>query len=230
MKSKCQWMATNRIKTRPPFNSLFPVDEKTVDAVAEHMRVNGYDQSQPIVLWKEKFAEGKHQAIIIDGHTRLLAAKKIGLSPVYVARVSFPSEEAALQYAVHNQRDRRNLNDADLIRCIEAVDKRASWGGDRKSEEAKIKSSSEPLFSSAKATAETVGTSETKVKKARTVLDHADDATKQAVRDGDKSIHRAYQETQEKRKKDNGIIAVCPRCGHECHVSLQEIKQESEHG
>ena len=193
MPSKCQWMAVNRIKVRPPFNSLFPVDKKTVDAVAEHMRANGYDQSQPIILWKEKLDEERNHAIIIDGHTRLAAAKKAGISPVYVARVSFPDEQTALEYAIHNQRDRRNLTDADLLRCIKAVDKRHSWGGDRKSKEAKIKSSSEPLISSAKATAETVGTSESKVKKARTILDHADRGTKQAVLDGKKSIHASGQ-------------------------------------
>lgn len=205
METKQQWMATSRIKVRAPFNSLFPIDGKTVDAVAEHMKARGYDQSQPIILWKELLDENKNQAIIVDGHTRLAAAKKIGLSPVYVARMSFADENVAVQHAIHNQRDRRNLTDADLIRCIEAVDKRSSWGGDRKSADTKIKSSSEPLISSAKATAETVGTSETKVKKARILIDHADEGTKQVVLDGKKSIHAAAKETQQKRKQQKVV-------------------------
>jgi len=209
MPGKCQWMAVNRIKTRLPFNSLFPVDDKTVEAVAEHMRINGYDQSQPIVLWKEKLDENKDQAIVVDGHTRLLAAKKISLSPVYVARVSFASAHAALKYAIHNQRDRRNLTDADLFRCIEVVDERKPRGGHRKSEAVKSKTSSEAIDSgkSAEQTALIVGTSKTKVEKARTLLDYADEQTKQTVLDGKQSIHAAAKETQGKRKG----ISVKPR-------------------
>ena len=37
MPSKCQWMARDRITVQTPFMGLFPIDEKTVDAVAEHM-------------------------------------------------------------------------------------------------------------------------------------------------------------------------------------------------
>ncbi|MBN1843067.1 MAG: ParB N-terminal domain-containing protein [Deltaproteobacteria bacterium] len=195
MQSKCQWMAVNRIKTRVPFNNLFPVDDKTVEALAEHMEANGYDQSQPIVLWKEKLDEDRKQAIVVDGHTRLLAAKKIGLSPVYVARVSFGSQDAALQYAIHNQRDRRNLTDADLLRCIEAVDERKPKG-----QRTDLASSEAKSGKSAEQTAKIVGTSKTKVEKARTLLDYADEQTKQTVLDGEKSIHAAAKETQEKRK------------------------------
>ncbi len=215
MPGKCQWMAVNRIKTKAPFNSLFPVDNGTVNAVAEHMKVNGYDQSQPIVLWKEKLDEDRKQAIVIDGHTRLLAAKKIGLSPVYVARVSFASADAALEYAIHNQRDRRNLTDADLLRCIEAVDERKPRGGDRKSEAVKSKTSSEAIDSgkSAEQTALIVGTSKTKVEKARTLLDYADEQTKQTVLDGKKSIHAAAKETQEKRKGKSKEQKQKPRTG-----------------
>jgi len=196
-------MATNRIKTRPPFKNLFPVDEKIFNAVAEDMKVRGYDQSQPIIVWKEKLDASKNDALVIDGHTRLFAAKRIGLSPVYIARVSFPDEQEALQYAIHNQRDRRNMTDADILSCIEAVDHRRQRGGDHTTEEGKAKSASQPIASSAQETAKIVGTSEDKVKKARTVLDHADEKTKEEVFEGKKSIHKAAKETQEKQKKQS---------------------------
>jgi hypothetical protein len=48
---------------------------------------------------------------------------------------SFPDEDSALEYAIHNQRNRRNLTDAELLRCIEVLDRRKERGGDRKSEE-----------------------------------------------------------------------------------------------
>ena len=40
-----------------------------------------------------------------------------------------------------------------------------------------------------------------KQERARTVMEHADEATKEAVKQGELSINRAYQETQKKRKQ-----------------------------
>lgn len=197
MKSKRQWMATNRIKTRAPLHSLFPVDPQMVDAIAEHMQENGYEETQPIVLWDLTDQENSNHALyVVDGHTRLQASKKAKLSPVYVARMTFQDNDDALQYAIHNQRDRRNLTDADLFRCIEAVDKRKQRGGDRKSEQVKSKTSIEAIdsVSSAEETARIVGTSKAKVERARSVLDHGDEETKEQVLRGEKSIHRAYTE------------------------------------
>ena len=200
MESKRQWIATNRIKTRTPLNSLFPVDGSMVDKIAWHMQANGYDVSQPIVLWDLTEQENsKHALYVVDGHTRLLAAKKAKLSPVYVAKMKFKDNDEALQYAIHNQRDRRNLTDADLFRCIEAVDKRKQKG-----ERTDLASSGAMSGKSAGETAKIVGTSKTKVERARSVLDHADKRTKEEVLKGEKSIHKAYTETQEKREVKKG--------------------------
>jgi ParB family chromosome partitioning protein len=202
MESKRQWVATNRPKTVKVFRSLFPGNNGLVATIGNHMREHGYDESQPIILWDRTKEEDRNALYVIDGHTRLVAAKQIGLSRVYVARVKFPNEETALQYAIHNQRDRRNMTDADILRCIDAVDKLKPRGGDRKSESAKSNGSTEPIETktSAQETADIVGTSETKVKKARTVMRYADASTKNDVLAGKKSLHRAYQKTQNKRR------------------------------
>jgi len=50
------------------------------------------------------------------------------------------------------------------------------------------------------ATASVVGTSRAKTEKARTVLDKADESTRQEVLNGNMSINKAYQETREKEK------------------------------
>ena len=44
------------------------------------------------------------------------------IAEVPVIRQEFKDEKEALEYAIHNQRDRRNLSDAELLRCIEAID------------------------------------------------------------------------------------------------------------
>jgi ParB family chromosome partitioning protein len=214
MKSKCEWMATNRPKTIGLFRNLFPGNDQLAETIGKHMLIHGYDESQPIIIWDRTKEEGwnKNDLYVVDGHTRLVAAKQYQLDRVYVARVKFTDEQAALKYAIHNQRDRRNMTDADILRCIEAVDKLKPRGGDRRSGAAKSKTSSEAIesgASSAAATAKMVGTSKAKVEKARTVMKHADENTRNDVLVNKKSIHRAYQETQNKRKGAD----TCKECG-----------------
>jgi hypothetical protein len=48
--------------------------------------------------------------------------------------------------------------------------------------------------------ADVMGISPRKVERTRTVLDYADEDTKQEVLEGKKSIHKAYVETQERRR------------------------------
>jgi hypothetical protein len=72
-----------------------------------------------INVWKDGL-------VVVDGHTRRLGALACGLTEVPVCFHDFATEEDALRYAIHNQKHRRNLTSADLMRCIEAVDKRHS--------------------------------------------------------------------------------------------------------
>jgi len=233
MKSKRGWVATNRLKTLKTFGSIFPRDDKMIDAIADHMAANGYDQSQPVVAWDRTKEEGNKNALyIVDGHTRKCAAAQAGISPVYVANVKFASEEEALEYAIHNQRDRRNMTEADLFRCIELVDSRKTRGGDRKSPAAKSKPSTEVIDSgksSAQKTAEIVKTNRSKVEKARAVLAHADDQTKEDVKDGKKSINKAYTETQQKRReqKNSGARKKTERKPQSIDPVFEEIHTEA---
>jgi len=193
----------SEIKTAEPFKNLFPINPKDLTAITENMEKVGYDKSQPVIIWA-----GKN--ILVDGHTRLIAAERAGLDDVPVYPHEFASEQEALEYAIHNQRDRRNMTDADILRCIEALDNRQSHGGDRKSGNFKPPSGALKQ-KSAKQTADILGTSQRKVERTRTVLDHADEKTKQEVKSGRKSIYQAYTETQEKRKQqinDSTVITL----------------------
>ena len=199
--SKRQWMSISRIVKKTPFMGLFPDQPDKVEAIADHMRQHGYDTTQPIILWEQPKGEDKKKQlksgfILIDGHTRFEAAKKASLNTgVYVARVKFPNEKAALDHAIHNQRDRRNMDDASLFKCIEALDQLK-----RKGQRTDL---AQPCAKSGKSAAETAkvaGVSTWQVEKIRSIEKHADDETKEAVKSGKKSINKAYKETQAKRK------------------------------
>ena len=130
-------MEISAIITRPPFNELFSISPAVLENIKLAMAEGGYDDSQPIIVW-----DGEN--VVIDGHTRLQAAREVDLEDIPVYFKSFADEYDALVYAIHNQRNRRNLTDAEILRCIEALDSRKSHGGDRRSED--FKASSEALI------------------------------------------------------------------------------------
>jgi len=177
------------IKTAEPFRTLFPASQSTIDAIAADMRVNGFDYAYPIIMWQGK-------GVIIDGHTRYQSAKLAELGYVPVIWKDFDGESEALAYAIHCQRNRRNLTPAELFRCLEELDKRRTHGGDRKSEEIKAQNCA-LNGKSAEETAKLLGVSARKVEQMRTIEDRADEETKEAVKSGEISVNAAYQRTVE---------------------------------
>ncbi len=192
-------MKVENIKIACPFDGLFSINPLVLARVQEDMEKRGYDPSQPINLWREG-------EVMIDGHTRLEAARRAGLEEIPIHYQSFDTEDAALTYAIHNQRHRRNLTDEEILRCIEALDRRKTRGGDHKSDTFKEKSKApngaiDRKEKSARRTAKLVGVSTRKVERARTVL--ADPQAAAEVSTGKKKISRAYKEIQANRKSQS---------------------------
>ncbi len=213
-------MNTEEVKTHETFRALFPIRPELLTIIEEDMKTFEYDESQPIVLatW-----EGQDEPVCIDGHTRLQAAKNAGIMEVPVYEYEFDSEQEAIDHAINLQQNRRNMTDADILVCVALLDSKRPRGGDRRSEEAKSKPSSDgngnSRSASAKETAEKVGTGTRKVEKARTVLGKGDPDTVKAVQSGKMSINKAYQEVQEKagNKSDEKIKDI-----HEQHYVIPE--------
>jgi hypothetical protein len=193
------------IKTHPTFESLFPINPVVLEKIQQDMVEGRYDLSQPIIMatW-----EGQSEPVCIDGHTRLRAAINAGIEQVPAWLHEFDTEQEAVEKAIKLQRNRRNMTDAELLTCMEKLDRKKSRGGDRRSEEAKSKvqgcTIENERSQSAQITGELLGISERKVKQARTVMDHADEATVDAVKLGDLSINQAYEATQKKRRDKKG--------------------------
>ena len=181
--SKVSIMDTKDIVTEAPFKDLFPIHEPILESIIENMTKFGYDSAFPVVLW------GK---IVIDGHTRLDAAEALGIVSIPVEQKDFVNKQEALEYAVHNQRDRRNMTDSELLTCIEVLDKPMT-----KSEAASLAKSSNPDVragkgETSKKTAKILGVGKTKIEKARKVL--KDPEMKKDVLEGAKTIETAAKE------------------------------------
>ena len=180
---------TAALRTAEPFQSLFPIRKTDLEKITANMKQNGFDHAHPIIVW------AGHKFTVVDGHTRLLAARRLGIDTIPIVVREFANENEALEYAIDSQRNRRNLTDAELLRCLSELDKRQNAG--------RPKNCSVALGRSSCATAYLLGTSRGKVEKLRAINDHGTETIKLAVLSGDLTINRAYVITMEARKMDD---------------------------
>jgi hypothetical protein len=130
MKEETGAQELKKVKTKDlvmaePFESLFSVDTETYKQTYSKVYVNmdllGFDKTQPIIVRKDK-------NIVIDGHTRLRAARQKGIEEVWVIEKDFLNEDDAIQYVIHLHRDRRKLTDVDIFRLVTLLDKKYPEG------------------------------------------------------------------------------------------------------
>ena len=179
------------IHTASPFKDLFPIREKDLKNIEESMKNNGFNSGLPITLW------AGHDAIVVDGHTRLAAAQKLLFAQIPVILKNFKDEAEALKYAIEMQTNRRNLTDAELINCINELDKRKSVGRPKK-----ISSDEGISGGSAENTGKLLGISRAKVERIRAINDHASDEIKEAVKSGEMTVNMAYNKTMDARRQE----------------------------
>ena len=178
------------IHTASPFKDLFPIREKDLKNIEESMKNNGFNSGLPITLW------AGHDLTVIDGHTRLAAAKKLLFAQIPVILKKFKDEDEALKYAIEMQTNRRNLTDAELLNCLTELDKRKKKGPAKS-----IASRDAIPGKSAEQTAALLGVSPAKVERLRAVNDHATDEVKEAVKSGKMSVNKAYNKTMVARRQ-----------------------------
>lgn len=207
-------MSTLDLVMIKPFKDLFETSADVLKAVSEDMAKNGFDRAFPLILWEN---------VVIDGHTRLKAAMANSIERVPVVKRKFKNEKEALEYAIHNQRDRRNLSEAELLRCIEALDKPMSrQEAGKKGAKVKSGEAKEKEMPTHKKTAKILNIGESKVTEARKVL--KDKKAKQDVESGKKTIHKAAQELKEKKSPKKKVTKTPEKTRIECiaKVVLEE--------
>ena len=166
------------IRTGKPFKGLFPVKQEVLEGVTRSMKAEGYDRTQPVILWKER-------DIIIDGHTRKKAATQAEIANIPTLSVSLPDETTAVRYAYSLQLNRRNLTDADLFVLLEGMDLESLPGdtGEKKRERV----------------AKLCGISPTKAQRLLKVIREGPENEKDRIRHGELSVNQAYDELREVR-------------------------------
>ena len=190
-------VSPDTLTQRPPFQGLYQIDPGVLERITSHMRANGYDNGQPITVWRHELENGEEERVVVDGHTRLRAARDAGLLEVTVIYRSFASDAEALKYAIHNQRDRRNLSDAEIIGLVVMVDKPVT-GFKGALPIAIAGTNAAKAARTSYLTASAIGVGRGKVEEARTVL--SDPEVKEKVKAGGISIHAGAREVKAKRR------------------------------
>ena len=153
--SDWRWADPRTLKVNPAFQSLIPLQSK-----GEHMALEASIKADgcrdPLTVWK-----GKN--VVLDGHTRrelCIGHKK----QAKVRDVELPDEQAAKEYILQIQRQRRNLTREAMsyFRGSEYNAIKQARGGKR---ERKSKGQSDPQRTTAVKLAEKYGVSEKTVKR-----------------------------------------------------------------
>jgi hypothetical protein len=154
----------------PEISKVFSVEEKILSEVERKIRESGYDKNQPIVLWKDK-------NILVDGRTRLTAAKRPGLEKIPATEKKFANRQEALLYTFERQAIRRNLSSAEILAAAQTIRGRKETDGKGRA---------------AEQIAERRGVSPATIYMAKKILAEAPKEDLKAARKGEKSIKAVY--------------------------------------
>lgn len=189
------------------------------------------------LLEKSILAEGVREPLItwngtiIDGHNRYAICDEHGIKFKTVER-EFASRDAAKIWIIENQFGRRNLSAYDRsvlalqlepLYAAEAKRRQVKSGGDRKSQtyqESVSQKSDEPIsqLRTDEQLAKLAGTSRDTIRKVKVIEAEAAKGNetaieaRNAVKSGDKSIHKAYTEVRPKADKAD-TRPICTICG-----------------
>lgn len=161
------------------FKELFSQEPEKVERIAADMKVNGFDNSQPILVTKD--------LSILDGNSRYLASQKAGIKFVPIIIKDFKDKNEALCYELHLQLDRRNLSDAEIFSMFQKLEKMKA--------DAKDEGKATSDFTDEKLAVQ-LKKSERQVQKMRELSKKADEKTLEKVSSGEITINQAYKEVK----------------------------------
>lgn len=186
-------IALDQIEAHPDFQGIFKIDPGLLERITESIRENGFDNSQPLHIWKCREDEGTAHLYLIDGYTRWKALLAAGAESAPYFEHNFGTKEEAYRYALSLQVNRRNLSDGELIKNVQIL----LESGFIKSIKGKKSA----------AIAEVLGTSARTVEKAISVAKDADEETLSKIDSGEMTLNQTYNGKQKRsptKKKTDG--------------------------
>ncbi|MCR5766113.1 MAG: ParB/RepB/Spo0J family partition protein [Treponema sp.] len=128
--TKIKMIEVSQLRFDREFKAVFQQESEKVTEIANDMKLNGFDKTRPIVV-TEAF-------IIVDGHSRFMAAKKAGIERVPVIVKKFDSRDETIEYEYKMQLNSRRLSDGEYFEAFIKLDefRRSDPNATGKSDEA----------------------------------------------------------------------------------------------
>lgn len=128
--TKIKMVSVEQLKFDREFKAVFQQESDKVSEIANDIKVNGFDKTRPIVVTEAY--------IIVDGHSRFMAAKKAGLHQVPVIIKKFESRDETIEYEYKMQLNSRRLSDGEYLEAFIRLDefRRSDPNATGKSDEA----------------------------------------------------------------------------------------------
>jgi ParB family chromosome partitioning protein len=164
----------------PEISKIFRISDTIRDEIKQKIKKFGFDKSQPLSLQK-----GTN--ILLDGHTRLAAAREAGLEEIPAVEMEIEDREEALLYTFERQALRRNLTGPEIMAAAKMIHGRKEYDGTGRA---------------AELLANKLGVSASTVYQAQAILREAPDEIVQAVENGDMSVKKGYLETKRRQKPE----------------------------
>jgi hypothetical protein len=163
-----------------------PLPKDQRDALRDN--ISKYGMREPLVVWKEKNT-------LVDGHNRYEICQELGIEPL-ITYYSFADEDDVKMFIIENQIIRRNLQPYEKIEVyLKVKDALQKLGAAAKKEHGKPKKHNTLLI-----LAEKTGYSHDTVHKALYIAANADEASKDALREGRATINQIYSKLRDKSR------------------------------
>lgn len=201
----------------PEFRDLIPPLTKEEQKMLEESILR-YGCEQPLVVWN---------GVLVDGHNRYGICRKHEI-PFDVKERNFEDRNDAMMWMLRNQLGRRNLTDynrGEMVLKLKAqvaadAEKRMLAGVRDDNPETNLSQGRDDRKTFAQL-GKLAGVSGSQMKKIDKLASGADEETKQKLRSGEVSIHRAYTDLMEKEHARE--VKICDRCKKEKPVAAFSI-------
>lgn len=240
-------IAVEKIEEHEEFKALYSIDENLLQRITEDMKQNKFDASQPVHLWITTDDSGTEHFYLIDGYTRIKAAKQAGLSTVPYFEHHFESFDEAHRYALHLQIDRRNLDGSALLKNIELLmgsdyvknlpgNKNAAVGemlgvSEKTIERANFveKNATEEQLAAIEADKATVNATFNDIKKQHFLNKNATDEQKSRIENGEATLDEIFDEIKsgQKAKKSDRHVPVEDSSGSDEDDGLSDALEDT---
>ena len=170
--AKIKMVEVSQLHFDRDFKNVFQQENDKVAEIANDIRANGFDKSRPIIVTEAY--------IIVDGHSRFMAAKKAGLDKVPVIIKKFDSRDETIEYEYKMQLNSRRLTDGEYFAAFLKLDEIR-------------RSNPNAQGSSDEAIGHQLNKSARQVCKMREIAKKADSSLLERIQNGSISINKAHE-------------------------------------